>query len=58
MKLLSNGLARHQPALADKQSTFSVKCSTRKDNLLRSIFQHLALSLLQEAKKEANNAGA
>jgi hypothetical protein len=46
--LLRDGLARHEAAWSDEQSSLSVKGGDCQDDLLCSVLHHPALTLLDE----------
>jgi hypothetical protein len=58
MELASDGLGGQQSTLADKQSSTFIKCGARQHDLFCTVFEHLPLTLFQEAEKEAHCAGA
>jgi hypothetical protein len=49
MELTSDGLARHQAALAHQESTLCIECGDSEHDLLRSIFEHPLLTLFEKA---------
>jgi len=53
VELVGDGLAWHQSALTDEQSSFRIECGDGENNLLRSVLLQSALALLDEAEKEA-----
>jgi hypothetical protein len=58
MELASDGLGGQQSTLADKQPSTFVECGARQHDLLCTVFEHLPLTLFQEAEKKAHRAGA
>lgn len=53
MKLASDGLTRHQAALAHQESTLCIKSGNSEHDLLRTILEHPLLTLSYEAEDEA-----